>query len=199
MKHTRFSLAILAIGLLLLGAACQPKKENRNTNDDGVTNTTVNSNRNGNVNENDDNENVNSALNTNSSDDRDEDNDQGNSNTNAGENNNDAPAGLSIAKPEKNGTIESPFEVSGRAYAASVTVRIRNAAGQEVISVPVTVRNNQYKVNISFAFTNTTSGAIEVEDSEGTKTTTPVTFKVEKEEGANSNTSVNSSDDGNDY
>ncbi len=199
MKHTRLSLALLVVGLLVVGAACQPRNENGNTNDDGNVNAAVNQNRNVSDDDVDDDVNVNSTVNTNSSDDDEVDDVNTNSNTNSSDDGDDdsssgAPAGLRISKPEKGETVASPFEVSGRAYASSVTVRILNAAGNEVIAVPVTVRDNEFKVNLSFVFTNTTSGKVVVEDTEGTKSSVDVTFKVGADDSsADDDTNINTS------
>ena len=184
MKKPYILLPLIVAGLLVLGASCGKKATNQNTNtaaepentNSAVTNTSAESNTNTSVNTN-----TSSSSNTNTS------------TTTSGS--------LTLTKPEKDATVASPIEVEGTANGDTVTVRILNTSGKEIVAVPVTVRSGKYHVNLSFTFTNTTSGTIEVAESDGTKVSAPVKFTVAAsasitaDTNTSSDTNTNSSDD----
>lgn len=180
MKFPRISLALLLVGLFVVGAACQPKDTNENVNDDGNGVSVVNENRN---------------ANTNSDDDENE-NENSNSNENENVNDSDAVSGtLRVSEPDPNKEIESPFEVAGDSSSSAVTVHVKRANGTTLFSVPVTVRNGQFSVKLEFQFTNTTAGLIEVVEAGGSTVRIPVTFKVETEDDSDDDSDDNSNAD----
>ena len=214
-KKRYFSLAILALGLLLLGAACSKKDANSNNglvnDDDEIENVNAvdtnagddeNEGENSNVNENDDvNENTNTddddSVNANTNSD-DNEADDSNTNTSNGSN-----GSLKVEKPGGGDELASPFEVRGTSTASTVYVRVIGARGTTMFTVPVTVRSGEFRVNLTFEVTTTAMGSIEVyeQNASGDETNlvkVPITFKVELDDNTNSNTNANSNTNTND-
>ncbi len=198
------SLILGTAALLLLGAACtKTVNTNQTTNDDHAMEDS-----NGNTNQAMENQNSNSAVksedNTNVMHDEEMMNDTTKRNANESD---DAAVvtsngSLTVTKPEKDADVESPFAVEGKSSATTVYVRLKSASGKELFTVPVTVRDGAYHVNLTYQVTNTTNGVVEVfeKDASGNETlltSVTITLKTESSDTTNSNDNENSNSNDN--
>ncbi|MBI5405004.1 MAG: hypothetical protein HY976_02130 [Candidatus Kerfeldbacteria bacterium] len=208
MKNT-FAAIFIVFGLVLVGAACEKADDQNNANTNQTTNRTNSSN----VNRSDDGRTDDEESNRNASSNANGNVNRSanvNSNSNASDDDDDENAGtLRITGPEKNKQVESPLTVEGKAPNGPVFVRVKTASGKVLFTVPGTARNGEFSVKITFEFTNTTSGSIEVytKDADGNEdvvAAVPVSFKVESDDddddsntnsNSNSNSNTNSADD----
>lgn len=199
-------LPILVAGLVLLGAACSNDLLNANTENE---NSTENENTNSavlNTNRDDDNENANTNRNTNDSDD---------STTNSvdatDEHGPTVSGTLRVDTPQSGKKLESPFEVEGKSQAETVYVRVKNGAGTALFTESVKVRGGEFHINITYSFTHTTTGSVDVfeKDASGNEVNLiniPVTYRIESEgssgtsltENENSNTNEDENENTND-
>ena len=91
---------------------------------------------------------------------------------------------LTVSHPEKNKELETPFAVAGTSSAPTVYARVKNASGTTLFTETIGVRNGEFKANLAFEFTHTTTGTVEVfeKNAAGAETnlvSIPVTFKFE--------------------
>ena len=187
---------MIAVGLVLLGAACANKAA-LNVNTAGYVNSSVNENTNIAANEN-----ANLEVNTNLS---------ANANTNTSTDNGPIIKGsLRLDTPKMNMQVVSPFEVTGQSDTSLVYVRIKNLSGATLFTEPVTVRGGTFTVNITLnvatsrtetlevyqknsagAETNVISLPIEVKVAGSTNTNSTVSTNANSNSNANTNTSTN--------
>lgn len=210
-------LALIAIaGLIAFGAACD-KENDANTNSAAVVNSGYDINEaldlnidlddNENVNAEDEdedvneNENRNVNRNTNDDDEDDDANENRNSNTND-DDDEDSSGTVTITGPEEDEELVSPFYVEGKATGTEVFARL--VAGGTTIfeDVRISVRNGEYKGKLTFDFSRTTSGRIEIYQKDGSTetnlTSVDVRFKLSSDdENENSNESENENENDN--
>lgn len=171
---TKRLLMLSAAALLVLGAACG-KKATTNTaaNENNIPPVVINMS---------DNTTVNAAA---------------NGNVSVNKNTNTASSGpLVVSKPAKNEELGSPYTVSGTSSADKVYVRVNNSAGTPLFLIPATVRNGAFSVNVTFEFTHTSAGTIEVFEkdtgnNEINLVSIPVTFKTTVVVNANTTATAN--------
>lgn len=193
---TKKSLIILgAAAVLILGASCG-RKSAINANFSVNDNESIANEReleNGNVNVTvGDNENDNSNANANENANRND-----NTNTDiAGEEGPTINSTLRVDNPQIGKKLESPFEVEGKSQAETVYVRIKNASGLALFTVSAKVRGGEFHLNLTYSFTHTTTGTVEVfeRDSAGAEVSPisiPVTFRIDSQNENVSNTNDN--------
>lgn len=169
----RIAITAIVLGLSFLGAACK----------NSVTTNTAPAN-----------ENANTAV-----------TDTLNSNSTATINTNTpivtGSAALQVAAPGSGEKLVSPYELKGASTHSKIYARVNNAAGRGVFTESANVRNGSFTLNLTFIFTSTETGSIDVYalDSAGKEIDAvkiPVIFKIDtRGEGdttlANTNTDNN--------
>lgn len=188
-------LAIIAIaGLLAFGAACD-KENDANTNAAAVVNSGFDinealdlniefedENENVNAEDEDENENENSNINRNTNDDDEDDDVNENRNSNTNDDDEDSSGSVTITGPEKDEELESPFYVEGKATGTEVYARLIAGGTTIFEDVRISVRSGEYKGKLTFDFSRTTSGRIEIYQKDGSTetnlTSVTVRFKL---------------------